>query len=199
MPIEKDLVLASRKKENISPLLLPSTTKGITWKEAHDVVLATKDALGFSDVPKDSKHVNYEAFYQHAFNKLLRNRNPNYTDSPSPSSPKLKKKPSLKKKKSSKKKKKRRRDDYSDDSDSDSSESSDERRRRKHHKHKKKKKRKRRDDDEDDQDSYSSDSDRKRRKKKHSKRKKKRGSDEESDGSHYKLSKFFTEGQENDS
>eukprot|EP00934_Nitzschia_sp_Nitz4_P003365 Nitzschia sp. Nitz4//scaffold5_size260463//203785//204393//NITZ4_001012-RA/size260463-processed-gene-0.142-mRNA-1//-1//CDS//3329555430//3355//frame0 len=101
------------------------------------------------------------------------------------------------KKKSSKSKSKHRRDD----SDGDSSD--EERHRRRKHKKKKKKHRKRHRRDNDDSDSSDDDSrsenssyeDRKRRHKRRKKSKKKRSSgdtsDHDSDGSHYRLSKFF--------
>lgn len=100
-----------------------------------------------------------------------------------------------------KKKKKRRRHESSDsDSSSESSgseDSQDYRRRKKHRKkHKKKRRHHRRDDDSESEDTCS---DRKRRKKHSKKRKKREQSGEESDGSHYKLSRFFAEGTENNS
>jgi hypothetical protein len=95
----------------------------------------------------------------------------------------------------SKKKKKRRRDDDSDDESSDSESH------RRHKKHKKKKKRKHKHSRRDDDSSDSSDSDdssddkRRKHKRKHKKSKKKskrKSSDgEDSEGSHYRLSKFF--------
>lgn len=101
-----------------------------------------------------------------------------------------------------KKKKKRRRDDDSDDESSDSES------RRRHRKHKKKKRRKHRHSRRDDDSSDSADSDdsndarqrkhkRKHKKQKKSKKKSKtKSSDgEESDGSHYRLSKFFDQGK----
>jgi hypothetical protein len=95
--------------------------------------------------------------------------------------------------KEKKKKKKRRRDDSSDDSSSDSDH-------HKHKKHKKKRKKKkkyrhRRDDYSSDSSSASSSEERRRRhkrKKKSKKSRKEKDSDgEKSDGSHYRLSKFF--------
>jgi hypothetical protein len=112
------------------------------------------------------------------------------------------------KKKSKEKKRKKRHRKDSSDSDSDSDDSSDDDRRRKKHKKRKKKHKKRhrhRDDSSGDGDdgeggdhdsSGSDDSgDRKRKHKssKHKKKKKKKRSDSgnESEGSHYRLSKFF--------
>jgi hypothetical protein len=99
----------------------------------------------------------------------------------------------------SKKKKKRSRDDDSDDESSDSESH------RRHKKHKKKKKRKHRHSKRDEDSSDSSDSDdskddkRRKHKRKHKKSKKKskrKSSDgEDSDGSHYRLSKFFDQGK----
>jgi hypothetical protein len=103
-----------------------------------------------------------------------------------------------------KKKKTRQDDDAASDTDSDD----DSRRRRRKHKkqkkkHKRKKERKRhRDDSDSDSDTNSqsetsdSDSKRKRRKKKH--KKKREAEDNQSDGSHYRLSNFFTQGSDND-
>lgn len=104
-----------------------------------------------------------------------------------------------KKKKSSKKKKKkkssRRHDDSSSDSDSSDDDSEDSRDRRHRHKHKRKRKRKRHHHKHSDSSSYDSESSDERRKHKRKKKRKKESSKKDdgndSDGSHYRLSKFF--------
>ena len=101
----------------------------------------------------------------------------------------------------SKKKKKKR--SSSSSSDDDSSEEDRKRRKKKHKKKKKRKHRKRGDSDSESEDSDSDSSRGRRRKSKKKKKKKKsdkkddKGSDE-SDGSHYRLSKFFTAGSDDD-
>lgn len=90
--------------------------------------------------------------------------------------------------KSSKKKKKRKK--YNS-SDSDSSDSEDSRKRRKEKKKRKRKKKKDSGEGTDSSGDNSVDSSKKRTKKKKKKRKKKHKADSDSEGSHYRLSKFF--------
>ena len=102
---------------------------------------------------------------------------------------------------SSKTKKKKKKRSKHESSDSDSSDSSEEERRRRKHKKtkKRKKKHRRRDDDSDSESSFSSEEERRRKKKKRKKSKKKEdevGSEPEDD--RYKLSSFFTKGDDND-
>ena len=98
------------------------------------------------------------------------------------------------------KKKKKKRSKY-ESSDSDSTDSSEEERRRKKHKRNKKRKKKhrRRDEDSDSESSFSSEEERRRKKKKRKKSKKKEDDvDDEPEDDRYKLSSFFTKGDEND-
>lgn len=91
----------------------------------------------------------------------------------------------------SKKKKKRSKDDDSSSSDDEDRKRS---RKKKHKKKKDRKKRKHRHKDSDDSDSDSSESENDRKKKKRKKKKRSKKDDnsgDDSDGSHYRLSKFF--------
>ena len=98
-----------------------------------------------------------------------------------------------------KKKKKKRKSSKHDSSESESSDSSeDERRRKKHKKSKKRKKKHRRRDDDSDSASSSTSEEERRRKKKKRKKSKKRDDDDEEVDDRYKLSSFFTKGDEND-
>jgi len=114
-----------------------------------------------------------------------------------------------------KKKKKRKRKGSSDDDNgddnrstsvsvegsSDDDEDSREKNRGKRHKKSHKKKKRRKHDNDSDSHDNSSSYDRRQRKKRHKrkKKKKKETDDADSDGSHYKLSKFFSQGTENNS
>jgi hypothetical protein len=109
-----------------------------------------------------------------------------------------------KKSSSSNKKSSKRRDHYSSEEDDISEEREEKRKARKKHKKKHKKKHRRHDDhsceslDDDDSSSCTSDDRRRRKKKKkhHKHDKNKDESGNESDGSHYRLSKFFNQGSE---
>ena len=105
---------------------------------------------------------------------------------------------SSKPKKKKKKKKRRRRDESSDESSSDdSSESEDEGDNKRHKKKHKRKHKKRKHKHRDSSSSSESDDSSRKRRKKHDKRPK--DPSKESDDNHYKLSQFFSEGNENNS